>query len=157
MARKIQTRPLHDHETEMIRLVAAGYTNAQLAVAFDISVETIRSRMHVVHQLIGTASGNDSDNVARVRMVIWAYDHGVVRPAGALPKPAEVLPQERVPAELAAPMIRLSISILGDEPRGDLKRWARRVLEAARLQVPGVRGRPVAEADGAGEGEGLAA
>jgi hypothetical protein len=154
MTKPIKQRPLHDHETEMIRLVAAGYTNAQLAVAFDISVETIRSRMHVVHQLIGTASGNDSDNVARVRMVIWAYDHGVVRPAGQAvsPTPAEPLPQERIPAELAAPMIRLSISILGDEPRGDLKRWARRVLDAARLQVPGARGRPVAETGDAGEG-----
>lgn len=147
MVKPIKQRPLHDYELEMIRLVASGYTNAQLAVEFDISVETIRSRMHVVHQLIGSASGTD-DNMARVRMVIWAYDHDLVQPVGVAPQPApkEALPQERIPAELAAPMIRLSISILGDEPRGDLKVWARRVMDAARLKMPKPLGGPTSVA-----------
>jgi DNA-binding CsgD family transcriptional regulator len=150
MARKpVKKRPLHDHEIEMIRLIAAGYTNTQLAAEFDASTETIRSRIYVVHRLIGTNSADGSDGAARVRMVAWAYDNRIVRPAGEpeLPKPTVPLPQERIPAELAAPMIRLAISILSDEPRGDLKQWARRVMDAARLRVPGALGRPTAVAE----------
>lgn len=149
-ARKpVQKRPLHDHEIEMIRLIAAGYTNAQLATEFGVSTETIRSRLFVVHRLIGTNSADGSDGTARVRMVVWAYDNRIVRPAGVReqPKPKEPLPQERIPAELAAPMIRLAISILSDEPRGDLKRWARRVMDAAGLHMPGALGRPAAVAE----------
>lgn len=151
MAKPIKPRPLHDHKIEIIRLVACGYTNAQLAVEFDVPVETIRARMHTVHQLIGSASADGSDNASRIRMVIWAYDNRIVRPKGAralVPvEKREPLPQERVPAELAAPMIRLSIAILSDEPRGDLKAWARRVMEAARLTMPKAMGRPTSSAD----------
>lgn len=146
MTKPIQQRKLHDYEYDLIRLVACGYTNAQLAVETDVAVETVRSRLHVIHQLIGFASGGDNA-MARVRMAIWAYDHGLVKPAGLklTATPAEVLPQERIPAELAAPMIRLSIAILSDEPRGELKRWARRVMEAARLTMPKAMGRPTAD------------
>lgn len=151
MAKPIKQRPLHDYEYETIRMVASGATNSQVAVAFDVSVETVRSRMHVIHQLIGTATGDSNDNVARTRMVIWAYDHDLVQPVGVKPPPPprETPPAERIPAELAAPMIRLSLDILADQPRGDLRRWAARVVEAAGLKaVAGVRrGRPVAVAD----------
>lgn len=143
MPKMPKTRPLHDHEIELIRMVATGFTNAEIAVEFGVAVETIRTRLHVAHRLIGSASESPSENLARTRMVIWAYDHGIVRPAGQ----REPLPQDRVPADLAAPMIRLSISILADESRGDLKAWAKRVMDAAGLRMPTTLGRPVAVAE----------
>lgn len=149
MPKMPHVRKLHDYETEMIRMVASGATNAEIAVATGTAVETVRSRLHVVHRLIGSASEIPSENMARVRMVIWAYDHGIVRPARSKPArpPKDVLPQDRIRADLAAPMIRLSISILADESRGDLKVWAKRVMDAAGLRMPTTLGRPVAVAE----------
>jgi DNA-binding CsgD family transcriptional regulator len=147
---KLKTaRDLTAHEIELVRMVARGLSNVQIATEWGgIKPETVRSRLHTVYHVTGV-SGHDSDPLVRVRLAIWAYEHGLVKPAGvkAAPVPKGSLPQERMPAELAAPMIRLAISILSDEPRGDLKRWARRVMDAARLHMPGALGRPSAVAD----------
>lgn len=144
------TRGLTAHEIELVRMVAQGLSNVQIAEQWNgIKPETVRSRLHTVYHVTGV-SGHDSDPLVRVRLAIWAYENGIVKPAGPA-KRREVLPQERIPADLAAPMIRLSISILSDEPRGDLKHWARRVMDAARLRMPSAQGRPTsvaAEADG---------
>jgi hypothetical protein len=147
------TRELTGHEIELVRMVARGLSNVQIAAEWGgIKPETVRSRLHTVYHVTGV-SGHDSDPLVRVRLAIWAYEHGIVKPAGARPvKTGQApLPQERVPVELAAPMIRLSISILSDEPRGDLKHWARRVMDAAQLRMPGALGRPTAVTDADGQ------
>jgi len=137
-------RELTAHEIELVRMVAQGLSNVQIAERWGgIKPETVRSRLHTVYHVTGV-SGHDSDPLVRVRLAIWAYENGVVRPASTKPPKGSrgPLPQELIPAELAAPMIRLSISILSDEPRGDLKHWARRVMDAARLRMPSTLGRP---------------
>jgi len=148
MATKPKLRPLTPHEIELVRMVARGLSNTQIADEWGgIRPETVRSRLHTVYYLTGTGSETIGDSLARLRLVVWAYDHEIVKPACVKPKPApkEVLPQERIRAELAAPMIRLAISILSDEPRGDLKHWARRVMDAARLKMPAAIGQSRSE------------
>ena len=137
MAKPIKPRALTGHEIEFIRLVAQGLSNMEIAEQFDIRPETVRSRLHAVYQLTGVTRG-ETDPLVRVRLAIWAFDNGIVHPAGvkAPPPPKATLPQERIPAELAAPMIRLSLDLLADQPRGDCKRWARRVVDAAGLALP---------------------
>lgn len=137
MAKQIKPRPLTDHETELVRMVGQGMSNTQIAEVFGVRKETIRSRLHTVYKLTGVSS-HETDPLIRVRLAIWAFDHGIVTPAAAAKPeaPRETLPEERLGAEFAAPMIRLALDLLADKPRRDYKQWARRVVDAAGLRGP---------------------
>jgi DNA-binding CsgD family transcriptional regulator len=130
-------RELTDHEIELVRMVAQGMSNAQIGQQFDLRPETVRSRLHTVYHLTGVST-TDSDPLVRVRLAIWAFDHGIVKPACAAksqPKAAGLMPET----------IQLALDIMADRPRGDLRRWAAKVLDAAGVKPPWSqrRGRPV--------------
>lgn len=139
-------------EVGIIRLVARGKSNSQIADLFGVTTDQFSHRLSRLHQAIGTtaAKGEDGNALPRVRMTAYAYEHGIVKPSGGRSSgDGEAL--ETVPAELAAAMVQLALSILADKPRGDLRWWARQVVTAARVNAPGGarRGRPVAVPDGA--------
>lgn len=64
-------KSLSNRETEVLRLVAAGYTNPQIGQELTISVDTVRSHMMRIAVKLGT-----SNRAAAVRV---GYETGVLR------------------------------------------------------------------------------
>lgn len=88
-------RPLTGQEIEIVRLVAQGYTNEQIAKAVGMNSTTLQNRIYILHCLLGTsAAGAGSAGMARVRMTIWAYENGIVKPRGGAIDVALLTPEE---------------------------------------------------------------
>jgi two-component system response regulator NreC len=65
---------LSEREVEVLRLIALGHTNAQIAAALYLSVRTVEShRAHIQHKL------RLSD---RAELVRYALDHELIKPGG---------------------------------------------------------------------------
>ena len=61
---------LTEREVEVLRLIALGHTNAEIALAFHLSVRTVEShRSHIQHKL---------QLPTRAELVRYALDHGLV-------------------------------------------------------------------------------
>jgi DNA-binding NarL/FixJ family response regulator len=65
-----ELRLLTDREIEVVRLVAAGLSNAALARAAHITVGTVKTHVSSVLSKLGLTS--------RVQVVVWAYEQGLV-------------------------------------------------------------------------------
>lgn len=119
-------RPLTDDDRELIRLVARCHTNAEIAKRLRISPNTLRSRLAVLHRLVGTSAGLAHDSIlCRVRMAAWAYENGLMD--GVV---RNTVPRD-VPVELAAELLDVCEAIVTDRPRGDLRVLAKRALRIA--------------------------
>ena len=107
-------------EIDIIRMIARGYSNADIAKATGAPEQTVKSRIAKLHKLLGTAAPAGEHSVlGRVRLVIWAYEHGL----------ADVQPS--IPPDFQAAFIGFCRSVVNDQPRGDLRKWAERGLRAA--------------------------
>ncbi|HWQ13319.1 MAG TPA: response regulator transcription factor, partial [Roseiflexaceae bacterium] len=101
--------PISEREREILRLVAMGATNQQIAQRLDISVNTVKVHLRNIFGKIGVAS--------RTEATVYAIRQGLVvvderRPAGAAgvavaepPVPAgeDAVPQVAPAIELPAP------------------------------------------------------
>lgn len=60
--------PLSDREEQVLRAVAAGHTNTEIAAALFISLSTVKTHVAAVMAKLGVRN--------RVEMAIWAYETG---------------------------------------------------------------------------------
>jgi DNA-binding NarL/FixJ family response regulator len=61
--------PLTERETEVVRLLAQGMSNAEIAAALVVEVTTVKSHLGRAMTKIGTRD--------RVQTVVWAHRHGL--------------------------------------------------------------------------------
>lgn len=116
---------LKPEQIDVIRLVARGYSNLQIADHLGIPLQTFRSRLATIHRLIGTAAATEINGVlSRARMVAWAYEHGLVTPK-----------QPAIPVVNSGPVLDewlliMARMIVRDEPLGALRAHAERLVRA---------------------------
>jgi two-component system response regulator NreC len=63
---------LSDREVKILRMIALGYTNPEIAGKLYLSVRTIEAHRRHIHQKLGVSS--------RAEIVRFALDHGLVEP-----------------------------------------------------------------------------
>lgn len=114
------TPQLKQLEIDTIRMLARGFSNEAIAKAQCVSTGTVKSRIARLHKFLGTsAPAGEHSVLGRVRLVIWAYEHGLVEA------------RSTVTPELMAAFIGFCRSVVNDQPRGDLRKWAEQGLRAA--------------------------
>ncbi|WP_406119718.1 response regulator [Streptomyces sp. NBC_00989] len=64
--------PLTDREAEVVRLVALGRTNAEIAAGLYVSLSTVKTHLSSVQLKLAARN--------RVEIAAWAWQHGQVRP-----------------------------------------------------------------------------
>ena len=72
---------LTEREQEVLRLIAGGRSNAEIAGDLFLGVSTVKT---YVNRLLTKLDLRD-----RTQAVVWAYEHGLVRPGAASPEVAE--------------------------------------------------------------------
>jgi hypothetical protein len=82
MTRPKHTRPLNADEIEIVRMVAHGRTDAEIAAALNVKIGSVRCRVNTIYHALGIAVGAGmpagTAGMTRLRLVIWAYENGVV-------------------------------------------------------------------------------
>jgi DNA-binding NarL/FixJ family response regulator len=62
-------------EAEIVRLLARGFSNAEIAAELVVEISTVKSHLGRAMTKIGTRD--------RLQTVVWAYQHGLVEDRGA--------------------------------------------------------------------------
>ena len=80
MTTPTRRRDLNEAEVEIVRMVAQGYTDAQIASILNVKIGSIRTRVNAIYHLLGIAVGNagGTPGITRLLLVIWAYESGIV-------------------------------------------------------------------------------
>lgn len=64
--------PISQRELDVVRLMARGRDNAEIADALGISVNTVRNHVSTAYEKLGVSSWRQA--------VAWAWEHGLVKP-----------------------------------------------------------------------------
>lgn len=64
--------PISQRELDVVRLMARGRDNAEIAEALGISVNTVRNHVSTAYEKLGVSSWRQA--------VAWAWEHGLVTP-----------------------------------------------------------------------------
>ncbi|MFF7277746.1 response regulator transcription factor [Streptomyces griseorubiginosus] len=67
------TEPLTDRELDVVRLVALGRTNAEIAAELYVSLSTVKTHLSSIQLKLAARN--------RVEIAAWAWQHGHARPA----------------------------------------------------------------------------
>jgi DNA-binding NarL/FixJ family response regulator len=70
---------LSEREREVVRLIAAGLSNAEIAASLYLSEATIKSHITRILARLGLRD--------RVQIAVYAYENGIVRPGRSTPPP----------------------------------------------------------------------
>ncbi|MFK0288599.1 response regulator [Streptomyces sp. NPDC090499] len=70
----LPTEPLTDRELDVVRLVALGRTNAEIAAALYVSLSTVKTHLSSAQVKLSTRN--------RVEIAAWAWQYGYVQPGG---------------------------------------------------------------------------
>jgi DNA-binding NarL/FixJ family response regulator len=65
--------PLTERETDVVRLVARGRTNEEIAGELFVSLSTVKTHLGSVHRKLGARN--------RVEVAAWAWESGLVQGA----------------------------------------------------------------------------
>ncbi|GII57979.1 DNA-binding response regulator [Planotetraspora thailandica] len=68
-----QTRPLSEREIEVVRAIARGRTNQEIAAELFISLSTVKSHLSGIQAKLGVRN--------RVEIAAWAWENRIVGPA----------------------------------------------------------------------------
>jgi DNA-binding NarL/FixJ family response regulator len=68
------TRPLSERELEVVRTIARGLTNQEIAAELFISLSTVKSHVSGIQTKLGVRN--------RVAIAAWAWENRVVKPSG---------------------------------------------------------------------------
>lgn len=75
-------RNLTAPEVGLIRLIARGHTDAQIADFLGVRIGTVRGRINTIYHLLGITIGEEGRGggagITRLRLVVWAYENGIV-------------------------------------------------------------------------------
>lgn len=72
-------RNLTASEVGLVRLVAHGHTDQEIAGFLGVKISTVRSRINVIYHLLGIKVGGDGTaGFTRLHLVIYAYESGIV-------------------------------------------------------------------------------
>ncbi|MBE1875535.1 response regulator [Myceligenerans pegani] len=74
-AGKAAVRPLSERETEVVRAIARGRTNLEIAADLFISLSTVKGHVAAIQAKLGLRN--------RVEIAAWAWDNGVVASASS--------------------------------------------------------------------------
>lgn len=70
MTRSVRGRPLSRRELDVVRAVARGSTNAEIAAVLHVTTSTVKTHItNVRHKLVARN---------RVEIAAWAWEHGLV-------------------------------------------------------------------------------
>src|SRR5215217_3395836 len=97
-----ETAPISDREREILRLVATGATNQQIASQLNISINTVKVHLRNIFSKVGAASRTEATLYA-VRAGLVPLGQATLAPPSAAVEIAE-LPSQ-MPDELDVPAI----------------------------------------------------
>jgi DNA-binding CsgD family transcriptional regulator len=97
---ELQNAPLSERELEILRLVAQGKSNKEIASELFISVNTVKVHLAKIFQKIGVASRTEATLYAIEHEHVENPNHALVSPQGQVPEPrVELVVPETITVE----------------------------------------------------------
>lgn len=117
MTRPKYERDLTDAEIDIVRMIAQGRTDGQIALILGLKIGTLRSRINAIYHRLGIPVGpgrpGSTAGLTRLLLAVWAYENGIVVPKASAPRDPELT--VRAFAVCRALVYRRPIPLVRDE------------------------------------------